>query len=44
MTGMFQTPIYALAVDRSASPCRIALAAGPEIHLATAINNGGKCP
>ena len=43
MTGIFRTPIYALAVDRATSPCRIALAAGPEIHLATPINNGGKC-
>jgi hypothetical protein len=42
MTGITRTPVYALAVDRAASPYRIALAIGAEVHLAMSLNNGGK--
>ena len=38
LTGLRHTPVYALAVDPFAQPCRIAIGAGPEVHIATAIS------
>ncbi|KAF8724437.1 hypothetical protein AX14_008812 [Amanita brunnescens Koide BX004] len=38
LTGLRHTPVYALAADPFAQPCRIAIGAGPEVHIATAIS------
>ncbi|KAF8347502.1 WD40-repeat-containing domain protein [Amanita rubescens] len=38
LTGLHQTPVYALAVDPFAQPCRIGIGAGPQVHIATAIS------
>lgn len=42
LTGLRYTPVYALAVDPFTQPCRIAIGAGPEVHIAIAINQTGK--
>ncbi|KAF8675478.1 hypothetical protein AX14_005116 [Amanita brunnescens Koide BX004] len=41
LTGLCYTPVYALAVDPFTQPCWIAIGAGPEVHIAIAINQTG---